>query len=207
MRKSATSPTSTTHSSRPAHPSRLADSEAAAAFGGGGGGGGRGGGGRGGGGRGGGNFVTLTSQSTDAAGAVQEFLVSDETFNTLKTLEAKNLVVPASGDFGGPKAIRTVGQYIRDHGATVTAFYVSNVEQYLFQDAKQTAFYANVADAAAHADFRVHSSVCTPPGDDGSGALPDRGIRESVSGRTRLQLPGRADLPEVKARKGEWVNA
>jgi hypothetical protein len=106
-------------------------------------GGGIGGGGRGG--RGGGNFVTLTSQSTDAAGEVQSFLVSDETFRTLKTLEARNLVVPASGDFGGPKAIRAVGQYVRDHGGTVTAFYVSNVEQYLFQDDKQTAFYANVA--------------------------------------------------------------
>ena len=76
---------------------------------------------------------------------VESFLVSHETFMTIKTLEAKNLLVPASGDFGGPKAIRAVGQYIRDHGATVTAFYVSNVEQYLFQDGKQAAFYENVA--------------------------------------------------------------
>jgi len=115
--------------------------------GGGGGGGFGGGGGRGGGGggRGGGNFITLTSQSTDENGRVQSFLVSDETFQTLKTLEARNLLVPASGDFGGPKAIRTVGKYVREHGATVTAFYVSNVEQYLFQDGKQDAFYANVA--------------------------------------------------------------
>jgi hypothetical protein len=76
---------------------------------------------------------------------VQSFLVSDETFQTLKTLEAKNLLVPASGDFGGPKAIRAVGNYVSEHGATVTAFYVSNVEQYLFQDGKQDAFYANIA--------------------------------------------------------------
>ena len=124
--------------------------------GGGGGGGGFGGGGRGGfggggGGRGGGNFITLTSQSADASGQVQSFLVSHETFMTLKTLEGRNLVVPASGDFGGPKAIRAVGQYIRDHGATVTAFYVSNVEQYLFQDDKQAAFFASVATLPVNA--------------------------------------------------------
>ena len=40
-----------------------------------------------------------------------------------------------SGDFGGDKALRAVGDYIRQHNATVTAFYTSNVEQYLFQEA------------------------------------------------------------------------
>jgi hypothetical protein len=53
--------------------------------------------------------------------------------------------VPLVGDFGGPKAIRTVGQYLRDHDAKVTAFYLSNVEQYLFQDSGWRRFYANVA--------------------------------------------------------------
>src|SRR6185295_14174157 len=84
-------------------------------------------------------------QSTDNAGQVQSFLVSHETFRTLKTLEGKNLLVPSSGDFGGPKAIREVGKYVREHGATITAYYVSNVEQYLYQDYKQSAFYASVA--------------------------------------------------------------
>jgi len=44
----------------------------------------------------------------------------------------KNLLIPIVGDFGGPKALRAVGQYLKDHGATVTAYYTSNVEQYLF---------------------------------------------------------------------------
>ena len=29
--------------------------------------------------------------------------------------------------------MRSVGRYLKDHGATVTAFYTSNVEQYLFE--------------------------------------------------------------------------
>src|SRR4029078_11643893 len=73
------------------------------------------------------------------------FLSTDENFQTLKVLEEKNLLIPVSGDFGGTKAVRAIGAYLEDHGATVSAFYVSNVEQYLFMDGKQSAFYENVA--------------------------------------------------------------
>ena len=54
-------------------------------------------------------------------------------------------MIPVVGDFGGPKAIRAVGTYLKAHGATVTAFYLSNVEQYLRQDGKWDAFCRNVA--------------------------------------------------------------
>jgi len=53
--------------------------------------------------------------------------------------------VPVSGDFAGPKAIRAIGAYLSARGGTVSAFYLSNVEQYLFQDRKDRAFYDNVA--------------------------------------------------------------
>jgi len=89
-------------------------------------------------------FADLTGWALDATGSPQSFLSSDEHFQTVKALQDKNLLVAVSGDFGGPKALRAIGQYVRDHGGTVSAFYVSNVEQYLFQDFKQGAFYENV---------------------------------------------------------------
>jgi len=89
-------------------------------------------------------FADLTGWATDSSGAPQSFLSTDEHFQTVKALEDKNLLVAVSGDFGGPKALRAIGQYVRDHSSTITAFYVSNVEQYLFQDGKQFAFYENV---------------------------------------------------------------
>jgi hypothetical protein len=46
-------------------------------------------------------------------------------------MEQQNLIVPLVGDFAGPKAIRAVAQYLKDHGATVHVFYISNVEDYL----------------------------------------------------------------------------
>jgi hypothetical protein len=53
--------------------------------------------------------------------------------------------VPLVGDFAGPKTIRAVGQYVKDREAVVTTFYLSNVEQYLFQNGVAGAFFNNVA--------------------------------------------------------------
>lgn len=42
--------------------------------------------------------------------------------------------------------MRAVGDYLRRHNATVSAFYTSNVEMYLFQQADDwKQFYGNVA--------------------------------------------------------------
>lgn len=90
-------------------------------------------------------FADLTGWSFDNAGYPQSFLSTDENFQTVKALHDKNLIVPMTGDFGGAKALRGIGAYVKSHGGTVTAFYLSNVEQYLFQDSKATAFYDNVA--------------------------------------------------------------
>ena len=53
--------------------------------------------------------------------------------------------MPLVGDFAGPKTIRRVGDYAREHGAVVTTFYTSNVEQYLFQSDAWRRFLENVA--------------------------------------------------------------
>ena len=105
-------------------------------------GGGRVGGGRGG--RGMPSYGDLQT-STDAEGRSRSYLGTEENFQALKAFEEKNLLVPVVGDFAGPKALRSVGQWIAEHGATVTVYYVSNVEQYLFQNGVAPQFYANVA--------------------------------------------------------------
>ena len=89
-------------------------------------------------------YADLMTQ-TDGAGSYRSYLASESGFAFLRELETQNLVVPVVGDFAGPKAIRTVGAYLKAHGSTVTAFYLSNVEQYLYQDGKWGAFCRNVA--------------------------------------------------------------
>jgi hypothetical protein len=93
----------------------------------------------------GGDFASLTGYSYDNAGQPRSFLSSEENFRYVKMLHDRNLIVPITGDFGGPKALKAIGSYLKEHGGVVRAFYVSNVEQYLFGDAHDHAFYENVA--------------------------------------------------------------
>jgi len=84
--------------------------------------------------------------ATDEDGVNRGYLGSEENFQVLKDMQQRNLIVPVVGDFAGPTALRAVGDWVRDHEATIRTFYVSNVEQYLFQqpDAWRR-FYENVA--------------------------------------------------------------
>jgi len=83
--------------------------------------------------------------ATDSRGVERGYLSSEERFGVLKDLETRNLIVPVVGDFGGPKAIRAVGTYLKGKDVMVSAFYLSNVEQYLQQDAKWSSFCRSVA--------------------------------------------------------------
>ena len=74
------------------------------------------------------------------------YLATEDQFRAMQRLQKNNLIVPLVGDFAGPKAIRAVGNYLKQYGAVVGAFYTSNVEQYLFQDDQDwKLFYENVA--------------------------------------------------------------
>jgi len=94
-----------------------------------------------------GNGVTYADLmvATDSEGVSRSYLANEENFGVLKSLEAKNLIVPVVGNFAGPNAIRAVGKYVKEKEGTVSAFYLSNVEQYLQQDGIWDDFCRNVA--------------------------------------------------------------
>ncbi len=89
-------------------------------------------------------FSTLLRQD-DGLGVNRSFLGSEKAYRRVRAMQQRNLVVPVTGDFAGPHALRAVGAWLRAHDATVGTFYLSNVEQYLFQDnATWPRFYTNV---------------------------------------------------------------
>jgi hypothetical protein len=90
------------------------------------------------------NYAELM-MATDEAGQFRSYLANEENFRFLKDLQTKNLLVPVVGNFAGPKAIRAIGAYLKEKGAVVSAFYLSNVEDYLRQDGISRYFCANVA--------------------------------------------------------------
>jgi hypothetical protein len=69
--------------------------------------------------------------TTDRAGKNWSFLASPDNYARVRAMHQKNLIVPLVGDFGGPKALRLAGQYLKDHGAVLNVFYLSNVEDYI----------------------------------------------------------------------------
>ena len=93
-----------------------------------------------------GAFPTLGEviTQTDPNGKNGGFLSTKEDYEFVRELHRKNLIIPITGDFAGPKALAGIGDYLRRHGYTVSAFYVSNVEQYLFQNRVFDHFAKNV---------------------------------------------------------------
>jgi hypothetical protein len=81
---------------------------------------------------------------TDPSGKSNHFLANTDDYNYLRQMHMKNLIIPINGDFAGKKALASIGEYLRKNNVNVTAFYLSNVEQYLFGDGIFSDFAANV---------------------------------------------------------------
>ena len=78
---------------------------------------------------------------SDGQGLNRAYLATEANYRILRDLETNNLIVPLTGNFAGDKSVRAVGEWVREHHATVTAFYTSNVEQYLFQQGDEWSRY------------------------------------------------------------------
>lgn len=131
----------------------------------------------------------------DGAGQQQGYLASHDNYLWIRDLQQRNLVVPVVGDHTGPKALREVGRYIHRHGATVGAFYTSNVEQYLFRYGTWPRFAANLALLPLSDESVIIRSVSArdgflgvPQGPDGRASVldPIRPLVQDVAaGRVR----------------------
>ena len=82
--------------------------------------------------------------ATDFNGNLGNFLAVDQDYQFVRTLQEENRVIPVVGDFAGKKALASVGEYLRKNGYTVSAFYTSNVEQFLFENDVFPAYADNV---------------------------------------------------------------
>jgi hypothetical protein len=126
-----------------------------------------------------GGFVSYADLmvATDGDNVSRSYLANEENFRIVKELEQKNLVVPLVGDFAGSKALRAVGKYLKERSATVTAFYASNVEQFLYGSGTWTTFCRNVASLPLDATSTFIRS--TRSGGFGRGAMTVLGSMKS----------------------------
>lgn len=115
--------------------------------------------------------------ATDGNSVSRSFLANEQNFSIVKELEQKNFIVPLVGDIAGPKAIRAVGKYLKEHNTTVAAFYVSNVEQFLYGNNTWTNFCHNVASLPL--DSKSAFIRSTRSGGFGNGLISELGAMKA----------------------------
>lgn len=109
----------------------------------------------------------------DLEGTRLNYLASEDSYQFVRDLERRNMVVPVVGDLSGPHALRAIAADLTRRGLAVSALYTSNVEQYLFQ---QQGAFARFAENVAMLPLAGNAVV----------------IRSYFRGRHPLNVPGYA---------------
>jgi hypothetical protein len=73
------------------------------------------------------------------------FMASEEAFRFVQEMQREHRLVPLVGDFAGDRTMPGLAQHLRSQKQVVSAFYVSNVEQYLMRDGLWWKWQRNVA--------------------------------------------------------------
>ncbi len=90
------------------------------------------------------NFRQLLLE-VDASGRQRNYLASEDAFAFVKSLEAKDRVIPVVGNLGGRSALLSIGRWLGAHGEKLSLFYASNVEFYLFREDSFPQFVDNLS--------------------------------------------------------------
>jgi hypothetical protein len=69
--------------------------------------------------------------ATDREGHRISYLADENAYQYVREMEAHDRIVPVIGNVAGDRAVKAIGQYAAEHHLRVSAFYLSNVEQYL----------------------------------------------------------------------------
>ena len=70
----------------------------------------------------------------DQYGRQGNFLISKKDYQFVRGMHLNNRIIPIVGDFAGTRALRSIARYLKENNYIVSAFYVSNVEYFLFQE-------------------------------------------------------------------------
>ena len=88
----------------------------------------------------------------DRSGKQVGYLASERAFQVVKSLERRNLVIPAVSDLSGSKGLPELAALLRQMKDSISVIYTSNVEDYLLRDGKFPAFVEHLAALPARDD-------------------------------------------------------
>ncbi len=109
---------------------------------------------------------------TDVEGTQASFLADAGRYGVVRDLQLRNRIIPVVGDLAGPSAIGQIGKVLRESGLDLTAFYVSNVEFYLWRAGSFERWRSNLARLPAAPNAVVIRSYFANSGRRHPSALP-----------------------------------
>lgn len=97
--------------------------------------------------------------ATDRAGRRWSYLDAETSYAYVRGMHQRDAIVPVVGDLSGPQALRAIGDEMRAGGQSLSAIYVSNVEDYLFRGRRFGRWVSNLAQLPHAANAVVIRSV------------------------------------------------
>ena len=134
----------------------------------------------------------------DLEGRQASYLASDGSFQFVKELQRRDRVVPVVGNLAGDHALPAIGRLVRERGERVSAFYASNVEDYLLRDGSFDR-YARTVTALPHTPSSV--IIRSYFGGNFGATLP-----QSVPGYHSTQLLQRIDALAAGMARGGYAS-
>jgi hypothetical protein len=95
----------------------------------------------------------------DGGGRQRNYLASEESFQFIKTMQARDRIVPVVGNLSGVKALASIARELDAEGESLSVFYTSNVEFYLERDGTYPGFVANLSRLPRHGRTVVIRSI------------------------------------------------
>ncbi|MGH9840649.1 MAG: hypothetical protein ACREEM_17870 [Blastocatellia bacterium] len=80
----------------------------------------------------------------DLDGRHRNYFASEADFQVIKGMHDRNLIIPITADLSGQKGVKAIGDFLKEVGEKVSAYYVSNVEFYLWRYDTMPRFVENL---------------------------------------------------------------
>lgn len=84
-------------------------------------------------------------ETTDRDGSAAHFLARDDLYHEVRTRQLGDRVVPLVGDFGQPRGLAKLEQWLRTHSLALSVLYISDVEFFLIRSGRFAAYVENLA--------------------------------------------------------------
>ena len=84
-------------------------------------------------------------RGTDGTGRQRNYLASEDSFQFVKSMQARDRIIPVIGNLSGPKALAAIARLLIEQRESLSVFYASNVEFYLERNGTYPRFLANLS--------------------------------------------------------------